>query len=292
MVKRDKDRMKMKQSQTAIADSKTIEIASLSGANVLESGLRSWQLPQQNADDLIKYQTKLNYEDGKLIFSQGSPADIVMWVVKGVVREVCPNPNGTQTLVRLATPGDILGLADKLNEKGEWVRRFEAWAAGRCVLAMVTRDNVRNLLRSMPPDELLALAERINSAASDWVQYYATFLGLSFRQRLEIVLAELGRKLGVQDKDGILIAFEPTHSDLAEMIGSSRPVIGRLTSELIEDGAIARRDRKYILLRGGSIEARLNENSRASRIDLSPRIPSPPLNARTIPLRPPHKWAR
>jgi len=44
----------------------------------------------------------------------------VLWVVKGVVREVCPNPNGTQTLVRLATAGDILGLADKLNDKSQW----------------------------------------------------------------------------------------------------------------------------------------------------------------------------
>ena len=88
---------------------------------------------------------------GKLIFSQGSPADIVMWVVKGVVREICPNPNGTQTLVRLATAGDILGLADKLNEKGQWVRRFEAWTASKCVLAIVTRQHVRNLLKDDEP---------------------------------------------------------------------------------------------------------------------------------------------
>ena len=282
----------MKESQTAIAESKTIEITSLNRANVLESGLRSCQIAQRSAEDLIKHNSKLNYEDGKLIFSQGSPADLVMWVVKGVVREVCPNPNGTQTLVRLATPGDILGLADRINERGEWTRRFEAWAATRCVLATVTRDDVRNLLSSMPPDELIALAERANSAAADWIQYYASFLGLSFRERLEIVLAELGRKLGVPDKNGILIAFELTHSDLAEMIGSSRPVVGRLTSEMIEDGAIARRDRKYILVRGGSIEARLNQYSRASHLDLSPRMPSPASPSRTIPLRPQHKWAR
>jgi CRP/FNR family cyclic AMP-dependent transcriptional regulator len=284
--------MNPKSAQMAFAEPKTSEISLLNRANLFESCLGSWGVPPQIAEELIKHHTKVNYDDGKLIFSQGSPADIVMWVVKGVVREVCPNPNGTQTLVRLATSGDILGLADKLNQRGEWVRRLEAWAAGRCVIAMVTRDNIRNLLKSMPPDEMLAIAERISSAASEWVEYYATFLGLSFRERLEIVLAELGRKLGVPDSDGILIAFEPTHSDLAEMIGSSRPVIGRLTSELIADGAITRRDRKYILVRGGSIEARLNQNSRASSLDLSLRIPAPASSARAIPLRPSHKWAR
>jgi CRP-like cAMP-binding protein len=292
MVEAKQNSMNSKSAQTAFAESNKSEISLLNRANVFESCLNSWGVPRQIAEEVIKHHIKVNYDDGQLIFNQGSAADNVMWVVKGVVREICPNPKGTQTLVRLATPGDILGLADKLNERGDWVRRFEAWSAGRCVLAMVTRDKLRNLMRSMPPHELLAVAERMNSASSDWLEHYATFLGLSFRERLEITLAELGRKLGVPDKDGILIAFEPTHSDLAEIIGSSRPVIGRLMSELIADGAIARRERKYILVRGGSIEARLNQIPRPACPDVSSRVSSPTMNLRTIPFRPQHKWVR
>lgn len=277
---------------TAVSETKMGEISVLNRANVFESGLSSWGVPQRIADELVKHHTRANYEAGRLIFSQGSPADIVLWVVKGVVREMCPNPNGTQTLVRLATAGDILGLADKLNDKGHWVRRFEAWTASKCILAMVTRDNLRNLLKGMAPDELLALTERMNSAAAEWVEYYATFLGLSYRERVEIVMAELGRKFGVPDKDGVLIAFEPTHSDLAEMIGSSRPVIGRVMAELLEDGEIARRDRKYLLLRGGTIEAKLTENPRAANSDLTARIQASQLNGRAISIRPQHKWGR
>ena len=123
----------------------------LNRANLFEAGLFSWGIPEETARELTRHHSELSYSSGKLIFNQGSPADIVMWVVKGVVREVCPNPNGTQTLVRLATAGDILGLADKLNDKGQWVRRFEAWAASQCVLAIVTRDHVRNLLKNMNP---------------------------------------------------------------------------------------------------------------------------------------------
>lgn len=275
---------------TAPSETKMGEISLLNRANVFESGLSSWGVPPRIADDLILHHTRVNYEAGRMIFSQGSPADIVLWVVKGVVREMCPNPNGTQTLVRLATAGDILGLADKLNDKGQWVRRFEAWTASKCILAIVTRDNLRNLLKSMGPDELLALTERMNSAAAEWVQYYATFLGLSYRDRVEIVMAELGRKFGVADKDGVLIAFEPTHSDLAEMIGSSRPVIGRVMAELMEDGEIARRDRKYLLLRGGAIEARLASNPHTANSDTTLRVQQAQSNGRAIPMRPQHKW--
>jgi CRP/FNR family transcriptional regulator, cyclic AMP receptor protein len=292
MVRANRDPKKRKTAQKALAESKMGEISLLSRANVFESGLCSWGIPQRIADELIKHHTRVNYEAGKLIFSKGSPADIVLWVVKGVVREICPNPNGSQTLVRLATTGDILGLADQLNEKGDWIRRFEAWTASKCILAMVTRDNLRNLLKGMGPEELLALTERMNSAASEWVEHYATFLGLSYRERVEIVMAELGRKFGVPDKDGVLITFEPTHSDLAEMIGSSRPVIGRVMTELMEDGEIARRDRKYILLRGAAIEARVSENSRAAATDMTSRIAPAASNGRAIPLRHQHKWGR
>lgn len=284
--------MKTKSAQTAYPESKMNQISLLNRANVFEAGLFSWGIPEETARELTKHHNELNYSSNKLIFSQGSPADIVLWVVKGVVREVCPNPNGTQTLVRLATAGDILGLADKLNDKGQWVRRFEAWTASQCVIAIVTRDHVRNLLKAMTPDELLALSERMNSASAEWVQYYATFLGLSYRQRIEIVMAELGRKFGIADSDGVLLTFEPTHSDLAEMIGSSRPVVGRVLTELADDGEIGRRERKYILLRGGAIEAAVDGRSPVSNGHVPPSIQPAVTSPRNIPLRRQHRWGR
>jgi CRP-like cAMP-binding protein len=278
-------------SQSPMAESKMNEISLLSRANLFEAGLFSWGIPQTIAAELTKHEAKLKYASGKLIFSQGTPADIVMWVVKGVVREVSPNPNGTQTLVRLATAGDILGLADKLDDKGQWIRRFEASAASECELAIVTRQRVRNLLKDMTPDELLALSERMNSACSEWVEYYATFLGLSYRERIERVLAELGRKFGVPDRDGILITFEPTHTDLAEMIGSSRPVVGHVISELIEEEEIGRRERKYILLRGGAIAAAVSGASHVEKAQAHP-IPRLAASSPVTPVRRQHRWSR
>ena len=284
--------MKTTALQNAFAESKMNVHPLLNRANLFEAGLFSWGIPEQTARELTAHHTETCYESGKLIFSQGAPADIVLWVVKGVVREICPNPNGTQTLVRLATAGDILGLADKLDDKGNWVRRFEAWTASKCVLALVTRQHVRDLLKGMNPDELLTLAERMHSASSEWVQHYATFLGLSYRERIEIVLAELGRKFGVSDGEGLLLTFEPTHSDLAEMIGSSRPVVGRVLSELMADGELSRRDRKYILLHGGAIEAAVSDSAHIAQPHVPPNIQPAALSRRNTPLRRQHRWGR
>jgi CRP-like cAMP-binding protein len=185
-----------------------------------------------------------------------------------------------------------LGLADKLNEKSQWIRRFEAWTATKCVLAIVTRQHVDNLLKDMPPKELLALMERMKSASSEWVQYYASFLGLSNRERIEMVLTEMGRKFGIPDSDGVLLTFEPTHSDLAKMNGSSGALVGSVMTALIEEGEIGRRSRKCILLRGGTIEAAVSEDSHLANAHVPPSIGPAASSRRNAAGRRQHRWGR
>jgi CRP/FNR family cyclic AMP-dependent transcriptional regulator len=223
--------------------------------NQFEAQLLSWKVPPEIVREILEYHSNLNYAPGAMIFCQGAPADIIFWVVKGLVKESGPSPNGSRIMVRLATAGDVIGVADQLNEKGQWIRRFEAQALSKCVVAMITRQRVRELLTSLDSATLLEVSERMNSAWSGWVHYYASFLGMSFRERLELMLAQLGRKFGAPDDDGIALTFEPAHGDLAEMIGCSRPMVSRLMADLIEQGEIARRGRLYILLKGGTIAA-------------------------------------
>jgi CRP/FNR family cyclic AMP-dependent transcriptional regulator len=221
--------------------------------NQFEGQLLAWKVPPATVREILEYHSNLTYAPGAMIFWQGAPADIIFWVVKGLVKESCPTPRGNRIMVRLATAGDVIGCADQVNEKGQWIRRFEAQAISKCVVAMITRQRVRELLTSLDSSTLLDVSERMNSAWSGWVHYYASMMGMSFRERLERVLAQLGRKFGAPDDDGIALTFEPAHGDLAEMIGCSRPMVSRLMQDLIKQGEIARRGRLYILLSGGTI---------------------------------------
>jgi len=244
----------------------------IEGGNQFEAQLLSWRVPPEIVREIVEYRSDLSYAAGATIFCQGAPADIIFWVVKGLVKESCPSPNGNRIMVRLAAAGEMIGCADDVNEKGQWIRRFEAQAAGKCVVAMITRQRVRDLLTSLDSTTLLELSERMNSAWSGWVHYYASLLGMSFRERLELMLAQLGRKFGAPDDDGIALTFEPAHGDLAEMIGCSRPMVSRLMADLIEQGEIARRGRLYILLKGGAIAALARNGAAAAAPAVDTRI--------------------
>ncbi|HVN64331.1 MAG TPA: Crp/Fnr family transcriptional regulator [Candidatus Binataceae bacterium] len=230
----------------------------------IEEQLASWGVPRNLSRELAQYHTKLSYAPGDTIFSQNSPGDILFWVARGIVKESCRGPRGAAIVVRLATTGDILGIAAQLTASGQWTRRFEAQAVTKCVLAIVTREHVRRTIKSLGPDALADLAERMNSAWAGWVQYYAMFLGLGFRDRLELVLAELGSKFGVPDRDGILLTYEPSHRDLAQMVGSSRPMVSRLMAKLVAERKIERRGPRYILLAPGSIAAAAQDGPASS----------------------------
>ncbi len=237
------------------------------GGNQFEAQLLSWKVPPALVREILEYNSRLSYAPGAMIFREGAPADIVFWVVKGIVKETCPSLRGNRVLVRLAAAGDVIGGADRVNEKGQLVRRFEAQAVNKCVVAMVTRQRVRDLLTSLDSTTLLEVTERMNAAWSGWVNYYVSMLGMPYRERLELVLAEMGRKFGAPDDDGIAITFEPAHGDLAEMIGSSRPMVSRLIADLIAQGEIARRGRLYILLKGGTIVGVAGRNPVAAAVE-------------------------
>jgi CRP/FNR family cyclic AMP-dependent transcriptional regulator len=198
-------------------------------------------------DEIISHNTVIHYEKGSKVFLQGSPADLLFWVLAGLAKVYCPLSDGTQILVKLARPGDIIGHVAYLDSRGQQAQAFEVEALTKCSVALITREHVIKLMQALDHATLLRIIERLNIAWSSTAQWSGIFLGMPFRKRLEVVLNELGSKFGVRDKRGILLTPELSHADLADMIGSSRPMVSRLIAEMNEDGLLARQGKHFIL---------------------------------------------
>ena len=244
----------------------------------LETRLNGFGIPGNFVDEIIGHHTVVNYAKGSMVFLQGSPADVMFWVVAGLVKVYCPRPNGSRILVELGGPGDLIGHVDYIDSRGRRAQVFEVEALTKCSVALFTREHVIKLLQSLDHAALLQMIERLNTAWSSIAQWFGTFLGMSFQERLEVVLSELGARFGVRDARGVILTPELSHADLADMIGSSRPMVSRLIAEMTEEGLLLQQGKQYILLEALAREKSDSPSQPKELIGSKglPESPSPP----------------
>ncbi len=204
-------------------------------------------LPPEVAEEVIGHHTLVNYNRGATVVQQGSPAEVLFYVISGLLKVYCPRPNGIRILVKLCGPGDVVGYVDYVDAKGHHAQIFEVEALTKSSVALFTREHILKILSRLEQPVLLRAIERLNTAWSSMAQWFGTFLGMSFKERLEVVLSELAMKFGVRDSRGILITPELAHADFADMIGSSRPMVTRLMAEMSKEGRLLREGKRLIL---------------------------------------------
>ena len=125
---------------------------------------------------------------------------------------------------------------------------FEAQALTKCSLGLLNREHMTSLLRKLDHERVIQLLGNLNATWSAVFERYAGFIGLSFRERLEMVFKDLGARFGVEDRRGTLIILELSQDDLAEMIGSSRPMVSKLVGDMVEEGVLAHSEQRHFIL--------------------------------------------
>lgn len=215
---------------------------------ILRASLNRLNLPPEFADELIDRRVVVVFEKGTQAFCEGNVDGMLACVLSGYVNVYCSVGDGTRTLVRLAGPGEVIGYPDYIDEKGRHARLFETRVASKCVLALFGREHVALLLSRLPKDVLISMLTALNTFWSENLRFFVTLLNLPLEDRLKIVMSDLARRAGVRDSEGTILIPELGHEDLAEMIGCSRPMVGRLIAAMIESGLLAKRGKHYILL--------------------------------------------
>jgi len=220
----------------------------------LDAVLEAHGVPKPLAEALRAHHTPILFQKGATVFAHGSPADLLFWVMSGLLKVYCPNPDGSRFLIQLAGPGDLVGYVNLLIGQEREVQAFGAEALGNCWVAFVSREQVTKALHKVEAPVLAEVAKILNA---EWCRLFldlTRFFGLSFQKRLNFVLANLGERLGATDARGVLLIPEFSHEELAEMIGSSRPLVSRLIAKMIEEGVILRDGKRYIIARGSRID--------------------------------------
>ena len=175
----------------------------------------------------IKYATA--YPQGAVLFVEGQMPRGIFVLCKGTVKLSINSPSGRTMIVKLAEPGEVLGLSATVSGKPYEVT---AETIDPCQVNFVKRDDFLRFLK----DDVEAcfkvaeqLSEKYHNACNE-----VRSLGLSHSaaEKLANLLLEWSSKNGEGAKSEPRLKLRLTHEEIAQMIGTSRETVTRLFADM------------------------------------------------------------
>lgn len=185
-----------------------------------------------------------DFSRGNKLFREDDPGGSVFVICTGQVKLSCSSRDGKTLILKIAMPGDVVGLGAVVSGS-----KYE-----------VTAEAIEpTQIKEVPREDFLAFLQKhgqasLHAAKALSEEYRAAFfdarrlaLSGSAAGRLAALLLDWG-KLSSCGKSVIRFTMALTHEELANMVGTSRETVTRLLSRFKKDGLIA--------MRGSSITIR------------------------------------
>lgn len=182
------------------------------------------------------------YGRGEVVFEQGEPADSFHFVALGLVKVARAGPSGREVILDLFRPGDAVGALAVFDQ-----RVYPATATAlepSSVVRVPAREffsviehhpaMVRSLLKGMVT-RTLELARRIADQAE------------SVEVRTARLFLTLGERTGGMQGAGLVLPFDLSRKDLAELIGTTVESAIRLMSRWQKEGTVLTEKGRFVV---------------------------------------------
>jgi CRP/FNR family transcriptional regulator len=187
---------------------------------------------------------------GSTLFEEETPVGSVFVVCHGRVKLFSTSRQGKTLILKIALPGDVLGLGAVMSGSS-----YE-----------VTAETVEpTQLKVIPQDEFLTFIHKygeasVHAAQALSAEYRTAFfdarrlaLSESSASRLASLLLEWGRA-AAHGKADMRFTMALTHEDLGNLIGTSRETVTRMLSKFKRDKLIQMRGATIVLLAPEKLE--------------------------------------
>jgi CRP/FNR family transcriptional regulator len=189
--------------------------------------------------------TSHRYQRGQVLHYEGNPCAGVHSIVSGHAKILRAAASGRHCILRIANPGDLLGLDALLSAHRTYSTTVEMLETG--VVSFVEREVVQEVIRSDP-----SAAEAISVMLAEWLrdgdEERAELVGSGVRERTARLLVRLARDHGVAAGDGLLIRPQLTREEIAEMVGSAAETVTRQLTEFRESDLVQLDGRRIVVL--------------------------------------------
>lgn len=207
--------------------------------------------------ELLSQKKNSHYYNRKQdIYCEGSAFAGIFCVRSGRIKVYKTGPEGKQYIVRLAEPGDVLGLESLFGLEENYLSTAEMMEEG--IVCFIDKNTVMDLVRRHPPTarnvmDLLSSQLRISE------EERLELAQMAVRERMARLLALLSKTHGVAENNGgVRINLHLTREEMAEMIGTASETAMRLLSEFKEERVIDLRGKDITILNRDHLLQRAN----------------------------------
>ena len=183
--------------------------------------------PALQAFENIKYATA--YPKGAVLFVEGQAPRGLFVLCKGRVKLSICATDGKTLIVKIAEPGEVLGLSATISGKPY---ELTAETIDPCQVNFVKRDDFLRFLKDHS-DACFKVAEQLSEKYNN-ACHEVRSLGLSHSagEKLAKLLLEWSSRNGESAKQEPRLKLALTHEEIAQMIGTSRETVTRLFADL------------------------------------------------------------
>ncbi len=169
------------------------------------------------------------YPPGAVLFVEGQMPRGIFVLCKGSVKLSINSPSGRTMIVKLAEPGEVLGLSATISGKPY---ELTAETIDPCQVNFVKRDDFLKFLKD-DVETCFKVAEQLGEKYHNACkEVRALGLSHSAAEKLASLLLEWSSKNGEGAKPEPRLKVRLTHEEIAQMIGTSRETVSRLFAEL------------------------------------------------------------
>jgi CRP-like cAMP-binding protein len=193
-------------------------------------------LGQAELDSVCKLIFEKTADRGEILLFEGEPAEVLYFVVAGVVKAFKTSADGKEQILQIIRPGESFNDVPVLSGG---VNLASAEAMGAVVLNLLRKRDLEIILREHPQ-----VAMNVIQVLSQRVQQLVSLVeDLSFRH----VTGRIAKILLEYAADGTGEKPRLTQQEMAAMIGTAREMVGRSLKTLEAEGTI-RMERNRIVI--------------------------------------------
>ena len=194
--------------------------------------------------DLSDRKVTNGYKKGQTLFVQGNPPFGMYCVSQGNIKITQVGSDGKESIVRIATAGDVLGHRSLFTEQ---YYNATATALDEAKVCFIDKKYIMKLVQEKPTvaSNLLGKLGRDLGAAEKRI---SSFSQKNVRERLAEFLLLLKESHGEETDNGIFLDIKLTREEMASIIGTASETLIRFMSELKNEGLIRQEGKKIFIM--------------------------------------------